>query len=357
MNKKIFLIILAVLIITACQQAAPAPNVGVAPVGPAASATSAAPAVSPQGVRTKKIIYSQCDGKCDQPEAAHVWTATADGGGAKKVFDRGYSPSFNPDGTKFVVSHAQDGLYVVDIDGGNAKKIVEGTGVTVPDWSHDGKLIAFAERQPRGGPAAAPPVKFIIPDPCIFVPSGLGLFGCPFTFARISGLARPLEQALNSYVKVVAPDGTGLRTVTVGDHPTWSPDDSEIAFDTCVGSTCGIYRIKITGGDPVRVTDDVGSVPHWSRDGKQILYQRDVDGTKHLFVVNVDSSGKKQLTSGKILHVDGSWSLEGNTIYLRSPVLGSWDLLVINADGSGLRKILGDVSPVAWADEKLSLSK
>ena len=332
----------------ACQSA-PAPTAPVQPAQPgqsqptATSVQGAVPATgpSPTPVKTTKIVYSQCDGKCDQPEKAHIWTSTADGGGAKKIVDRGLSPSFNPEGTQFAYESAQDGIYVASLDGAVNKKIVPGTGASVPDWSHDGKTIAFVERTTPGG-AAAPAKKFCIP--CYFVP-----------IAPKS--PRPLYQLANAFVKTVLPDGTNLKTITIGDHPTWSPDDSELAYDTCQGSICGIFRIKVVGGEPVRVTDDVGAVPHWSRDGKKILYQRDVGDLKQLFVVNVDGSGKTQLTKGTAMHVNGVWSLAGDSIFLRSPELGSWDLLVMNPDGTGQRKILGDVSPVAWEDEKLSVSK
>ncbi|MBI3737707.1 MAG: PD40 domain-containing protein [Chloroflexi bacterium] len=345
----LFACAVAVALTSACQSA-PAPTAVSAQ--PAQNATQVPPAAptnttAPVATKTNKVVYSQCDGKCDQPEKAHIWTSTADGGGAKKLIDRGLSPSFAPDGTQFVYENAQDGIYIASVDGAVNKKLVSGTGASVPEWSHDGKTIAFVERTTPGG-AAAPKRFFFFP-----------LFpgATPVPPPGVPKLLRPLPQIGNSFVKTILPDGTNLKTLTIGDHPTWSADDTEIAYDTCQGSTCGIFRIKATGGDPVRVTDDVGAVPSWSRDGKKILYQRDVDGIKHLFVVNVDGSGKTQLTKGPVLHVDGVWSLEGNTIFLRSPVLGSWDLLVLNADGTGLRKILGDVSPVAWEDEKLSLSK
>ncbi|MBI3914989.1 MAG: PD40 domain-containing protein [Chloroflexi bacterium] len=290
------------------------------------------PNLSPTPVAPRDIIaYSQCDGKCDLPEATHIWVANADGSGARKIVDLGAAPSLSPDGLK-VVFEFSDGIYVANRDGANRTRIVATTGAAVPEWSRDGKWIVFADR------------------------SGLRAGGRVVQKAAWSRVPEGAAVSGNIFIKLVAPDGTQLRTLTVGNHPTWSPDGKAIAFNTCVGSMCGIYRVNAEGGEPTRVTDDNGAIPNWSPDGKQISYQADVNGIKQLFVVNADGAGKKQLTSGNQLHVSATWSADGKSIYYRSPEAGSWDIWAINPDGSNPRKIYGDYPPVDWGDEKISAS-
>jgi len=292
---------------------------------------------TPPGVAARKIIYSVCDKLCDQPEHASVWIVNVDGNGAYKAMDRALSPSFAPDGNRFAFEDAQEGVYTANSDGGNKFKLSNDPGGSVPDWNHDGNAIAYVSHQrcPVGNSATP-----VIQKRRIIVPGrGPNLVDC------------------SSDIIIIAPDGTGRRVLTTGDHPTWSPDDTQIAYDKCDGGTCGIFVIASGGGTPRMMTNDVGSVPHWSPDGKKILYQTDVDGVKQMFSVNVDGTGKKQVLASKILHVDGVWALNGVSIFYRSPELGSWDIIVMNADGTNPRKILGNVPPVDWANEKLSLSK
>ena len=130
----------------------------------------------------------------------------------------------------------------------------------------------------------------------------------------------------NIVVDVVAPDGTGQRTVAIGESPSWSPDDTMLAFHTCRNNTCGIYKGSINGGDAIPIVGDDGGLPDWSPDGKRIVYQKEVDGQKQLFLINPDGSGKKQLTSGAAMHVDAAWSPDGAYIYYRATEGGSWGI-------------------------------
>jgi hypothetical protein len=95
----------------------------------------------------------------------------------------------------------------------------------------------------------------------------------------------------------------------------------------------------------------------WSPNGRQIVYQKDVNGQKQLFLVNADGTGGKQLTSGANLHVDATWSLDGNFIFYRSPEGGAWAIWRMNADGSNRVKLIDGVPPVDWAFEKLAVSR
>lgn len=319
---------------------APAPSLqpGASPTLPSISPLPPpSSTATPPGVAARKIIYSVCDKLCDQPEHASVWIVNVDGSGAYKAMDRALSGSFAPDGNRFAFEDSQEGVYTANSDGGNKFKLTNDPGASVPDWNHSGNLIAYVSHQRCPVGNSATPViqrrKIIVPG------RGPNLVDC------------------TSDIILIAPDGTGRRVLTTGDHPTWSPDDTQIAYDKCDGGTCGIFVIPSGGGTPKMITNDVGAVPHWSPDGKKILYQTDVDGIKQMFSVNADGTGKKQLLASKVLHVDGVWALNSVSIFYRSPELGSWDIIVMNADGTNPRKILGNVPPVDWANEKLSVSK
>lgn len=67
-------------------------------------------------------------------------------------------------------------------------------------------------------------------------------------------------------------------------------------------------------------TPDSSSLrPAWSYDGKRIAYQSDKDGTFHIYVMNADGTDNKQISSGKdIDDRHPAWSPDGNAIAVDS---------------------------------------
>lgn len=300
--------------------ATPAPGdvVGVPTSGP--TAPTAAPA-QPTATNTApvpkdKIAYSVKTG--EGPEDHTVWVMNADGTGAKKVLDRASEPTFSPDGKRIAYYHWTDGIYIANADGTNPQKIVADSNTGFIDWSHDGRLIAFSSQ-----------------------PGGQG----------------------NITINVVPPDPAALkdqnlrRLIAIGESPSWSPDDSMLVFHTCRGSTCGIFKGSSNGGDAIPVIGDDGGLPAWSPDGKKIVYQKDTDGQKQLFLINPDGTGKRQLTSGAALHVDADWSSDGQYLYYRSPEGGTWGIWRMNADGTNPVKLIDNVAPSSWPFERLAVSR
>lgn len=261
-----------------------------------------------------RIAYSVERG--GNAEGKLVWLARGDGSEAKQLLTQASSPVFSPDGSQIAFYHWTDGIYIANADGGNPKKILGESNAKYLAWSHDGKWIAFSSQpsQQEGAPVN---------------------------------------------IDAIRVDGSGRRTIVIGGRqPTWSPDDTMVAFASCRGSDCGIFKASSGGGDlGSLVVGDLATNPAWSPDGKKILYQADADSVKQLFVVNVDGTGKKQITSGTNPHVGAQWSPDGSTIYFRAAEGGAWGIWKMNADGSNPVKIASDVPPVDWALERLALSK
>ena len=78
----------------------------------------------------------------------------------------------------------------------------------------------------------------------------------------------------------VRPTGTGLVILTTGAFaiaPAWSPDGSRLAFMTTTAGDGQIYVMDVDGSDPRAVTSGPGSRVHptWSPDGETILFALD----------------------------------------------------------------------------------
>jgi Tol biopolymer transport system component len=111
----------------------------------------------------------------------------------------------------------------------------------------------------------------------------------------------------------------------------------------------------IQGFSPPRPTREAG----WSPDGRKILYvSRSERNTWDLYVINVDGSGQRRLTS--VSSASAAWSPDGRKIAFQGPlrapdashprrVRGA--LWVINADGSGKRRLAPKGEDPAWSPD------
>jgi Tol biopolymer transport system component len=108
-------------------------------------------------------------------------------------------------------------LYEINIDGSGRRAIFNGTihncAFSSPSWSPDGRWIAFTLCTTKGGGA----------DPQL----GGGLIA----------------------IWLIHPDGTGLRKLTPGIYPTWSPGGQWIAYEAGSpnGSKIGLFKIRPDG--------------------------------------------------------------------------------------------------------------
>jgi hypothetical protein len=264
--------------------------------------------IAPPRAPTGKIAFSKCEDICDINEKKNIWIVNADGSGARKILDLASDPAFSPDGTKIAFYHHTDGMYLASADGSNVRKYIGDTKARSPVWSHDGRWIALT------GVDAVP-------------------------------------------ASVLVSETPERRRVAVGAMPDWSPDDTQIVFQTCRENTCGIYKANAQTGATTLIIGDDGALPVWSPDGRTILYQKEVAGERQLFVINPDGTSKKQLTQGPAPHVAANWSRDGYFIFYRSPEGGAWAIWRMNADGSNRVKLIDGVPPVDWAFEKLAVSR
>jgi len=87
-----------------------------------------------------------------------------------------------------------------------------------------------------------------------------------------------------------------------------------------------------------RVIDN--QFPHWSPDGRQIVFTSDRDGDPEIYVVNADGSDLRRLTSVPGRDAHPSFSRDGKRIVFQSPRDGGdTNVYVMNLDGSGQTRL------------------
>jgi len=110
------------------------------------------------------------------------------------------------------------------------------------------------------------------------------------------------SEVANLYVASPA-DGT-VRKLTNATSPEHSPFSFDVASDRVLFATVqerrlGIAAIPITGGEPQRLSAGPGHVTQLIARGNTAIFQRyDENGQQHIWRINIDGSGLKQVTAG-----------------------------------------------------------
>jgi len=166
-----------------------------------------------------------------------------------------------------------------------------------PIWSPDGLQIAFiSRRESQNG-----------------IWTTAAFSGAPTLLRSLESYTRELiawtrsgkiyfERNDNLYVLNVATQQVALaiNLPSVGHNRDFaiSPGEDQIAFTDIVNGQSDLWVAPVSGGSPVRVTNDPAqdSNPVWTADGKRIVYSSKRNGIRQICLVRLDGSQPVQLT-------------------------------------------------------------
>jgi Tol biopolymer transport system component len=152
------------------------------------------------------------------------------------------------------------------------------------------------------------------------------------------------------------PEGLFFQT-----EPAWSPDGTQIAFESARSGSFDIYVMRADGTGTRRLTstEEDDRHPTWSSDGSSIAFSRGTPGD--IYVMDADGSRARPLLANPTGESEPAWSPDGKWIaYVQrepgSPVRELW---LMRSDGSGSHRLTAlDASSLnpAWAPDSRRLA-
>ncbi len=246
-------------------------------------------------------------------------------------------------------------IYIMDYDGYNSYQLTYDNSIALsPDWSHDGKRIAFTSYRDRN-----PDVYIVDLGEKKYgrVSGYIGLNTTPAFSPDGKTLALTLSKDGNPELYLLTLKTGELTRLTrnsrIDTSPAWSPNGREIAFVSDRSGSPQIYIIDREGVNLRRLTysGSYNTCPAWSPSGDRIAYVSMVGGRGEIFTISPTGSGMRRLTFNGG-NEDPSWSPDGRYLAYSAKEGGHQDIYLMRADGSGRKRVTsggGDNMSPAWS--------
>lgn len=140
-------------------------------------------------------------------------------------------------------------------------------------------------------------------------------------------------------------DGANQRRITahrsVSLFPTWTSDDSGVAYVSYLDGAPGIYLADLATGRkrPLVTGTAFNTSPTFSGDGRRMAFTRSLEGNTEIFVAGADGSSPRRLTYTGAIDTNPAWSPTGNEIAFTSSRTGRPDIWVVDPEGTNLQRV------------------
>src|SRR5688572_15540812 len=235
-----------------------------------------------------------------------VWTVPASGGTAKAITDfynDARHPTYSPDGRTIAFQGYRAGNYdiwAVAPDGSNQRQLTRGPfDDREPAWSHDGNRVAFSSDRGESISAGQPS-------------AGAANYNVWILDIRNGQLTQVTKDRADDFM------------------PTWSPDDSEIAFISTRAGGQTIWAVNVSTGAERRVSAEGvrADAPSWGTGGKIVYHSTAGNGSQ------LEVDGQPLTGEENAFPFRASWASANEIVYVSDGKIRRRSL-----DGSASRTI------------------
>ena len=249
--------------------------------------------------------------------------------------DSDSDPAVSQDGKSIVFTRSRPrsgrepvgDLFRMPADDSRATRLTRSSGWYFgPEWSPDGKSIAFSLWRPDARKWAIGILAASGGDPRLLTDGratdifdGWSPDGGRLVFHS--------DRDGSFQVYMMATDTTGLRRLTSGTSNwggSWSPDGQTIAFNSNRTGRLQIFTMSADGRNQRRLLTSNGDdwLPSWSPDGRHIAFKSNRDGGHaQIYVANGDGTSQRNLTQSPTTYPtdwSSGWTPAGKIVYAAS---------------------------------------
>lgn len=255
-------------------------------------------------------------------------------------------------------------LFRVDPDGAGLARIPSlGQPPLSPAWSPDGREIAYTALVSGAQPIV---IQDLVSGARHEVPgteNGLNITPDFSPDGRLLAFAHGDENGTDVYTYNLAQQCC-LTRLTIGRYydnlsPAWSPDGQRIAFISSRAGTPQLYVMSADGsGQQVLADFDFGATgqsngPAWSPDGTSVAFHREVGGVPQVFVVDIATGALRQIT-GEGRNEDPTWAPDSRHLAFVSSRGGMRRLWIVDLETGRMRDLgsTGGARLPAWSPRR-----
>jgi TolB protein len=183
-----------------------------------------------------------------------------------------------------------------------------------PDFSADGKSIAFSSRSPETGMPNLY-VASVDGSKRINITNSKSIDTAPSWSPTSRQIVFTSDRSGDNQLYSIDADGTNLRQITfeegLKDSPDWSPDGRYIVFTWRPKQQpyFDLYLIDLMTNRTYQLTSNArnNENPSWAPDGRHIAFQSNRDGSDQIYVMVSDGTSVKKLTNGGVSNEAPAW--------------------------------------------------
>ena len=156
---------------------------------------------------------------------------------------------------------------------------------------------------------------------------------------------RGLDNKTVYKLQVADADGYNPQTILTSQEPimspAWSPDGARIAYVSFEKKAPAIFVQQLRSGRREQVTayPGINGAPAWSPDGSKLAMTLSKDGGPDIYIMNMISRSLKRLTRSYAIDTEPVWTVDGKGIIFTSDRGGKPQLYSVSVNGDRVRRL------------------